>query len=210
MSVRLKSFCKKLCPPIIWNAISRLLHRVLGKPHSRPFAVDICGANTVINGVVDKRSAESQIVIGNDCLIEGTLVTEKQGSSIFVGNNVFVGGGTILDCTESIVVEDDVLISFGSLLSDSDHHSLRYSIRRKDLAGWKRGRLMDWTTSKSSPIHICKGAWIGPHVIIIKGVTIGEGAVIGAGAVVTRNIPPWTLAAGNPARVIREFPENER
>jgi acetyltransferase-like isoleucine patch superfamily enzyme len=52
--------------------------------------------------------------------------------------------------------------------------------------------------------------WIGANVIILKGVTIGEGAIVGAGSVVTKDVPPYTIVAGNPARIIREIPENER
>jgi acetyltransferase-like isoleucine patch superfamily enzyme len=56
------------------------------------------------------------------------------------------------------------------------------------------------------PVRIGDKSWIGLNVIILKGVEIGEGAVVAAGSVVTKNIPPWTIAAGNPARVIREIP----
>ena len=52
--------------------------------------------------------------------------------------------------------------------------------------------------------------WIGFNAIILKGVTIGEGAVVGAGSVVTKDVLPWTVVAGNPARLIREISENER
>ena len=53
-------------------------------------------------------------------------------------------------------------------------------------------------------IEIHDRAWIGSRVLILKGVTIGEGAVVAAGSVVTRNVPPFTIVGGNPARVIRE------
>lgn len=58
------------------------------------------------------------------------------------------------------------------------------------------------------PVRIGHGVWIGDSVIVLPGVTIGNGAVIGAGSVVTRSVPPYSVAAGNPARVLRSrFPE---
>lgn len=56
------------------------------------------------------------------------------------------------------------------------------------------------------PITIQEGAWIAAHVIILPGVTVGAGAVVGAGSVVTKDVPPHTLVAGNPARVIKQLP----
>ena len=60
------------------------------------------------------------------------------------------------------------------------------------------------------PITIEKGVWLASNVTVCGGVTIGEGAVIGAGSVVTRDIPPYTFAAGNPCRVIREITDKDR
>ena len=54
-----------------------------------------------------------------------------------------------------------------------------------------------------APIRICRGAWIGARACILKGVQVGEGAVVGMGSVVTRNVEPHTVVAGNPARLIR-------
>ncbi|MCC6483663.1 MAG: hypothetical protein IT209_02355 [Armatimonadetes bacterium] len=65
----------------------------------------------------------------------------------------------------------------------------------------------DWSHVKMAPVRICDKAWIGARAIILKGVTIGEGAVIGAGSVVTKDVPAWCVAAGNPARVIRQVEE---
>ena len=57
---------------------------------------------------------------------------------------------------------------------------------------------------------ICDKSWIGFNSILLKGITIGEGAIIGAGSVVTKDVPPWTIVAGNPAQIIREISLNER
>ena len=56
-----------------------------------------------------------------------------------------------------------------------------------------------------APIRIADKAWLGMNVTVLKGVTIGEGAVVAAGSIVTKDVPPWTLVAGNPARVIKEL-----
>ena len=55
----------------------------------------------------------------------------------------------------------------------------------------------------SKPIKICNDAWIGMNVIVLKGVTIGEGAIVGAGSVVTKDVPAWSVVAGNPACIIK-------
>jgi acetyltransferase-like isoleucine patch superfamily enzyme len=167
------------------------------------------GERTDVTGAIDKRHPQSSISIGDDCLIEGYLVTETKDSAITIGNNVYVGGNTKLDCVASIVVEDDVLISYECIMADSDNHSLDYRIRKKDLAQWKRGE-HDWTTTASAPIKVSRHAWIGARAVILKGVTIGEGAIVGAGSVVTKDVPPYTIVAGNPARVVRELTDEER
>ncbi|HVE16565.1 MAG TPA: acyltransferase [Chthoniobacterales bacterium] len=168
------------------------------------------GQNTAVPGVVQMRAPGAEIVFGDDCLIEGTVVTETPNTRIRVGNNVYIGGATIVASAVGIEIEDDVLISYQGLISDSDNHSPRASVRKKDLADWKDGQKHDWASSPSAPIRICRSAWIGARVIILKGVTIGEGAIIGAGSVVTKDVPAWSVAAGNPARVVRHIPEDQR
>lgn len=63
----------------------------------------------------------------------------------------------------------------------------------------------DW---KVVPTFIRKGASVGSSATILAGVTVGEGAIIGAGAVVTKDVPPWTIVAGNPAKVLRTIERN--
>ncbi|MFD0830617.1 acyltransferase [Mucilaginibacter boryungensis] len=61
----------------------------------------------------------------------------------------------------------------------------------------------NWDVVKTKPIKICSDAWIGMNCIILKGVTIGEGAIVAAGSVVTKDVPAWTVVAGNPAKVVK-------
>lgn len=166
------------------------------------------GENSVLKGFIDRRSLKSSITIGSDCMVSGSLITETDESKIIIGNNVFIGANTIIDCVVSIQIEDDVLISYQCILADSDNHSIDYNIRKKDLSDWREGK-HDWKTTKSKPILISKGAWIGARAIILKGTTVGEGSIVGAGAVVTKDVPAWTVVGGNPARVIKEIERSE-
>lgn len=76
----------------------------------------------------------------------------------------------------------------------------------RDMDYYERGVNIGRMPLKEGPIHICKGVRLGMGTIVLPGVTIGEGAITGAGSVITKNVPAWTVVAGNPAKVIREAP----
>ncbi len=204
----MKQLIRSLCPPLAWEAARRASGRAGRPPGPERFA-DAVGPNTDVTGSIEKRGKRSRVTIGSNCLIEGLLVLERDESRITIGNNVGVGGQTVLDCAASITIEDDVLISYQCVLADSDNHSTNRFLRRSDLAAW-RIRDYDWSRPKCRPILIRRDAWIGLRCVILKGVTIGEGAVVGAGSVVTRDVPDFSVVAGNPARVVRELRPDER
>lgn len=205
---------------MIKRFLKRLLRRSRRKRHSGPggkrgkskpvVEADSMGEGSMISGSLQREKSGGQIHIGDHCLIEGLVKTESAEGKILIGDNVYLGGGSSLSAAKSITIGDDVLISYRVLVMDSDSHNIRYSIRKKDLADWRKNSGHDWSTTKCGDVVIGKGAWIGAGCIILKGVSIGEGSVIGAGSVVTRSVAPWTIAAGNPARVIRELGEDER
>src|SRR5579862_7353737 len=79
------------------------------------------GVNTDMKSArIDIRSPGGSIIVGDHCLIQGTLVTEIATSAICIGNNVSIGGDTIIDCVVSVEIEDDVFVSYQCLLADSD------------------------------------------------------------------------------------------
>lgn len=120
------------------------------------------------------------------------LKTTRPGAKLRLGSNVGISGSTV-SATALIEIGNDVLIGSGCLITDSDAHPLAY----KD-----RG---DVEAIRVGPIRIEDGVFIGARSIILKGVTIGRGSVIGAGSVVSKSVPSGVIAAGNPAKVIREL-----
>jgi len=160
--------------------------------------VNILGKDSDLFCLIEKRNKNSQINIGNGCLINGRLVCETKKSFIDIKNNVFIGGGTILDCKESIVIHDNVLISYQCLIFDHDSHESISANRANDIYLF-RNYIYDWSKIPSKLIVIKKNSWIGARSIITKGVIIGEGSIVASGSVVTKNVPDYTLVAGNPA-----------
>lgn len=126
------------------------------------------------------------------------------GVNIKIGKNFYANFNfTVLDCCP-VEIGDDVFVGCGvSLLTPV--HPMRWqqrNARKKD-----DGTVFDYEYAK--PIKIGNNCWLAGNVTVIGGVNIGDGCVIGAGSVVTRDIPPDSLAVGNPCRVIRKITEKD-
>jgi acetyltransferase-like isoleucine patch superfamily enzyme len=190
--------------------IRRLLARTLRRRALvRGFIRDgLIAPDVKFTGLIDVRESGAEVRIGHGCIVEGRIVCETKNSRVAIGNNVYFGG-SLIACAASITLGSDILVSYGGVITDSDNHSPKLSIRRRDVADWRNGK-HDWHLHEQKPVVIQDGAWIGAHVMILKGVEIGEGAIIGAGSVVRRSVPAWTVVAGNPAEVIREIGPNDR
>ena len=171
------------------------------------------GNGTVDRGIVlrlDKPEDRIYLSVGSDCIVAGNFIFESSEGQVKIGNHSYIGGGTFI-CRSSIEISDHVTIAWGGTFYDHDSHSLDYLKRRKDiddeLNDIRNGRNFiankDWSDVNTKPIKICNDAWIGMNVIILKGVTIGEGSIVGAGSVVTKDVPAWTVVAGNPAKVVK-------
>lgn len=141
--------------------------------------------------------------VGKKSKVDGKLVFEKEGARIAIGKNTFIGTSNLI-CTEEIDVGDDVLISWGCTIIDSDSHSVHWKYRKNDLSDLYQGK-KDWTHVNTKKITIHNKVWVGMNSIILKGVSIGEGSIIAAGSVVTKNVPAYTTVGGNPASFIKKI-----
>ncbi|MEO8075592.1 MAG: acyltransferase [Acidobacteriota bacterium] len=196
---------------MLWNAL-RPKSDAMVASLPRPVAAELqqVGVNSEVRGSVDRHlGGRGRLIVGDNSLVRGSIVLELDTSEVRIGNNSLINIGTIIDCVESILIEDDVMIAYLCVLADSDGHSTRLSERTRDLQLGRANRY-EFAHAKRAPIRVCRGAWIGAHAIILKGVRIGCGAIVAAGAVVTKDVPDWTIVAGNPARVVKHLPESER
>lgn len=156
-----------------------------------------------------------RILIGSKSLLDCNLIFEKETGKIVIGNRTYIGGGTKLISIKSIEIGDDVTVAWGCTIYDHNSHSIYWNERKNDTIQSIKDlednddfiSNKNWDVVKSAPIKIDNKVWIGFDVVILKGVTIGEGAVIGARSVVTKDVPPYTVVAGNPARVVKTLKE---
>lgn len=123
-----------------------------------------------------------------------TSIHIAKGAKISIGNNVGISN-SLFYSRVSITIEDNVMIGGGCQIYDTDFHSIAYDDRvlRGDKA------------TKSAPVKIREGAFIGTSSIILKGVEIGERSVVAAGSVVGKSIPSNEIWGGNPCRFIKKL-----
>ena len=139
----------------------------------------------------------AKIYIGNDVRFFGKVDVFSgrvlANPTLIVKDRVEVGHGVVFVVNKEIVIEEDVNVSSGVKFMDTDSHPRDAVARVADLGP---------PEDEIKPIRVCRYAWIGTNCFILKGVTIGEGAIIGVNSVVVNDIPPYSVAMGNPARVV--------
>ena len=118
---------------------------------------------------------------------------------IKIGENVEINDEVHIGATQKIIIEDNVLIASKVYISDHNHGSYKGDEQDSPMSIPKERKI------HSSPIRIEKNVWIGELCCILQGVTIGEGSIIGAMSVVTKDIPPYTIAVGSPAKLIKRY-----
>lgn len=161
--------------------------------HYRTLGVNFTAYATLRNISIPRNWPD--ITLGHVALDDGvTLLCSgpPKPNKIRIHDHVYINRYTIIDAHQSIEIHSHSLIGPHCFITDADHQNSPDGLTR----------LQPLTVS---PVTIESNVWIGAHVSILKGVTIGKNSIIGAGTVVTSSIPPNSLAVGVPAKVIRSL-----
>ncbi len=133
--------------------------------------------------------------VGENCYIEPPL-RANWGRNTHLGNNVYANFNLTLVDDTHIYIGDSVMIGPNVTIATAGH-PIDPDLRR-DVAQF------------NIPVTIGNNVWLGAHVVVLPGVTIGENTVIGAGSIVTKDIPANVVAVGNPCRVLRPITEHDK
>jgi acetyltransferase-like isoleucine patch superfamily enzyme len=117
----------------------------------------------------------------------------KDLGRIKIGSYCLISPGVRIGSASEIIIADDCMIASSAYITDADWHDIYNRV----------------SVGKSTPVRIEKNVWVGDSAIICKGVTIGENSIVGAGAIVVDSIPANAIAAGNPARVVKQLDPTE-
>lgn len=155
-----------------------------GYTFMKPWHVHLFGAPITLGRCAN-------VIASRDYTVRMTVWPETKGKGrIAIGDYCLICPGVRISSAAEVVIGDDCMIAGKAYITDCDWHDI-----------------YDRVTSMGTPVpvHIGSNVWIGDSVIVCKGVTIGNNSVIGAGSVVVKDIPADSIAAGNPARVVKHI-----
>ncbi len=154
----------------------------------RPWNVDIFGAPIQLGRF-------NHVVCSSDKKVKLVIWSAGEGEgSIKIGDYCLISPGVRITSASEIVIGDNCMLANEAYITDADWHGIYDRLA---------------AIGNTAPVVLKENVWIGDRATVCKGVTIGENSIIGAGAVVISDVPANTVAAGNPARVVKELDPNE-
>jgi acetyltransferase-like isoleucine patch superfamily enzyme len=147
-------------------------------------------------------SDNHDIVIGDHAMISGTLISENHGK-IVLGTYSFLREKSVIGSVKSVIIGDYTSIADYVVIMDNNNHPLNPEDRQIKSSSEKGSDYRKWRHSEADSIVIGRNVWIGSFARVCKGVNIGDNAIVAANAVVTKDVPPNTIVAGNPAKVVK-------
>lgn len=149
-----------------------------------------------------------RIRVGAGTFIRGELLVFRFGGQLTVGDHCYLGENSRVWAGESTTIGNHVLISHDVFITDCNAHEFDAAERASTFQRIvSQGHPQEKGSVETKPVVIEDHVWINPQSVILPGVRLGKGCIVGAGSIVTRDLPPYVLAAGNPAVVIKELPQ---
>ncbi|MDR1417832.1 MAG: acyltransferase [Endomicrobium sp.] len=152
--------------------------------------------------VLSDGSTKEDIVIHNNARVYAKLISQNKGK-IILEETVKIGSGTIIGAVNYIKIGSGTAISDSVRIFDNNNHPVHPEDRRLMYQSPWNSPLRKWKNSESKPIIIGKNVWIGQNTRINKGVTIGDNSIVAANTVVTKDVPPNSIVAGNPGKIVK-------
>lgn len=144
------------------------------------------------------------ITIGDNCEINGVIFSYGNGK-ISIGNNCFINTSTFIGAMESVTIGNHVIFASNVRVFDNNNHPTEPEKRLKMCESGFHNELWEWKYAQHKPIVIEDNVWIGEFSAILKGVTIGQGSIVASHSIVVKDVPPYSIVAGNPAKVVKSL-----
>ena len=145
----------------------------------------------------------TRVAIGAHCALRGLIRLEATGSLV-IGSHSYIGDDTLISVNTSVTIGNDVAIAHGVQIFDNASHPIDWRERQKHTRGILTGTGSD-ARFPGRPVNIGDNCWLGTNCVIRAGVSIGARSIVSALALVTEDVPPDVIVAGNPAQVVKEL-----
>lgn len=164
----------------------------------------IFGKKTLFGETSSCINKGGKIVIGDFCDIHASIIVSKDGE-IHIGNYSTIRYNSKVFSCEKVIIGNHCIISNNVTICDNNNHPTDPLMRMKMCESGFYSELWDWKYSDHKPVVIKDNVWIGEGATILKGVTIGEGSIVACKSVVTKDVPPYHIVAGNPAKIVKRI-----
>ena len=190
------------------KVIKKVFNHIRTFKNRREFAMNSVHASDLVVRFTSHCTAQNKydIVIGKRCEIKGQLFS-FEGGKILIGNNVFMNYNSFIGSMEAVTIGNDVIIATNVRIFDNNNHPTSPTQREMMSHNDFYGELWTWKYAEHKPVVIGDNVWIGEFSAILKGVTIGKGSIVASHSVFTKDVPPYVIVAGNPARVVKRLEE---
>lgn len=161
----------------------------------------------IVGSLVFNNVKREQLVIGDYAILRYSKLFCFGKGKLAIGNYCYLGDFTQIDAAEEVIIGNYCMLSNRIMIQDHTSHPLSPKKRREQLIGLQKTPT-DIYDTVIKKVRIEDDVWIGMDALILKGVTVGKGSIVAARAVVTRDVPPYSVVCGNPARVVKTIKEN--